>query len=116
MSSNDDDEDIVDGARDADLLSSIDVSGLSDKDKRQKLKMLMVNKRLDELIVVLDTCVADLQNDSKALSRVKTSLKTVQHLSKISERERQDFRLYIEEIRYIARKQEPGKSFEASKK
>jgi len=54
--------------------------------------------------------------DSKALSKVKNSLKTVQHLSKISERERQDFRLYIEDTRYIANKKTPGQSFEASKK
>ena len=42
-----------------------------------KLKMVMVNKRLDDLIEVLDNAVADLQSDSKALSKVKNSLKTV---------------------------------------
>lgn len=57
-----------------------------------------------------------MQSDSKALSKVKNSLKTVQHLSRISEQERQDFRLYIEEVRYIANKKTPGQSFEASKK
>ena len=90
MSSNEEDDDFLQGTKecDNDLLQSIDLSGLNDKEKRAKLKMAMVNKRLEELITVLDTCVADLQSDSKALSRVKTSLKTVQHLSKISERER----------------------------
>lgn len=43
-----------------DFLENIDTTGLSEKDKRAKLKMAMVNKRLDELITVLDTCVADL--------------------------------------------------------
>ena len=38
---------------------------------------MMVNKRLDDLIEVLDQSVADLQQDSKALSKVKNSLKTV---------------------------------------
>lgn len=41
------------------------------------MKMAMVNKRLDELIEVLDLCAADLQADSKALSKLKNSLKTV---------------------------------------
>ena len=89
---------------------------MSDKEKKSKMKMAMVNRRVDELIEVLDQCVADLQADSKSLSKVKNCLKTIQHLSKISERERQDFRLYIEETRYIANKHMPGKSFEASKK
>ena len=76
----------------------------------------MINKRVDELIEVLDQCIADLQSDSKALNKLKNSLKTVQHLSKISERERQDFRLYIEQISYIANRNVPGRAFEASKK
>lgn len=74
MSSNDEDEDIMAGVKDkdnCDLISSLDMTGLSEKEKRSKLKMVMVNKRLDELITVLDTCSADLQSDSKALSRVK---------------------------------------------
>jgi hypothetical protein len=49
-----------------------------------------------------------MQNDSKALSKVKNALKTVQHLSKISEKERQDFCLYIEEVKFIANKQVAG--------
>ena len=63
MSSNDEDEDIMAGVKDkdnCDLISSLDMTGLSEKEKRSKLKMVMVNKRLDELITVLDTCSADL--------------------------------------------------------
>lgn len=37
----------------------------------------MINTRLDNLIEVLDMCVADMRSDSKALSKVKNSLKTV---------------------------------------
>ena len=76
----------------------------------------MINSRLDDLIEVLDQCVADMKSDSKALSKVKNALKTVQHLSKITEKEQQDFCLYIEEVRYIANKQIPGQSYEATKK
>lgn len=47
----------------------------------------MINGRLDHLIEVLDQCVADMKQDSKSLSKVKNSLKTVQQLSKISEKE-----------------------------
>jgi len=50
---------------------------LSDREKRQKLKVMMVNKRLEDLIEVLDQAVADMQTDSKALAKVKNSLKTV---------------------------------------
>lgn len=57
-----------------------------------------------------------MQSDSKALSKVKNALKTVQHLSKISEKERQDFCLYIEEVRFIANKQQAGQSYEATKR
>ena len=60
------------------FLESIDCTGLSESEKKNKLKMAMVNKRLDDLIEVLDNAVADLQSDSKALSKVKNSLKTVQ--------------------------------------
>ena len=64
MSSDDEDDDVLGGINEkgdkGDFLSSIDTSGLSEKEKRAKLKMAMVNKRLDELITVLDTCVADL--------------------------------------------------------
>ena len=78
----DDDEDILGRAKDDkekhSYLNSVDTHGLSDREKRAKLKMTMVNKRLDDLIEVLDNAVADLQADSKALSKVKNSLKTVQ--------------------------------------
>ena len=57
-----------------------------------------------------------MHQETKILSKLKNSLKTIQQLSKISEYERQDFRLYIEEIKYIANKHNPGKSYEASKK
>ena len=40
--------------------------------------------------------IAQEEGGSKALNKLKNSLKTVQHLGKITERERQDFRLYIE--------------------
>eukprot|EP00347_Sterkiella_histriomuscorum_P009407 403341333 len=89
---------------------------LTDKERKQRARVLMINKRVDELLEVLDQCIADMQSDSKALSKLKNSLKTVQHLSKITERERQDFRLYIEEVTYIANKNVPGRAFEASKK
>ncbi len=56
------------------------------------------------------------EGGSKALNKLKNSLKTVQHLGKISERERADFRLYIEQISYIANRNIPGRAFEASKK
>jgi len=56
---------------------------------------------VDELIEVLDVCIADLQQDSKALNKLKNSLKTVQHLTKISDEEKKDFRLYIEDTRYM---------------
>ena len=42
------------------MLKNIDLKGLNDKDKRAKLKVAMVNKRLEDLITVIDTCVADL--------------------------------------------------------
>lgn len=89
---------------------------MSDRERRAKIKMAMVNKRLDELIEVVDSCCADLQADSKTLSSLKNSLKTVQHLSRISEKERKDFRLYIEEMRFIANRKVGGESYEASKK
>ena len=62
MSSNEEDDDFMQASHgvDNDLLQSIDLNGLNDKQKRSKLKVAMVNKRLDELITVLDTCVADL--------------------------------------------------------
>lgn len=55
MSSNDDEDDIFninthDCKEKDDFLGSIDTSGLSEREKRAKLKMAMVNKRLDELI------------------------------------------------------------------
>lgn len=37
----------------------------------------MINKRMDELIEVLDQCIADLHADSKTLSKLKNSLKTI---------------------------------------
>ena len=82
MSSNgeEDDEDILGKKLDKEthtLLESIDTTGLSESERKSKLKMVMVNKRLDDLIEVLDNAVADLQSDSKALSKVKNSLKTV---------------------------------------
>ena len=115
MSSGDeggDDDDIFGQSKDDKekhtFLDSVDTSGLSEKEKRAKLKMAMVNKRLDDLIEVLDNAVADLQADSKALSKVKNSLKTVQQMSRLTDRERQDFRLYIEVIAFIANKKNPG--------
>lgn len=33
---------------------------LSEKERRQKAKMMMINKRVEELIEVLDVCIADL--------------------------------------------------------
>ena len=63
MSSNEEDDEILAGAQDknnSDLIGSLDMTGLSEKEKRSKLKMVMVNKRLDELITVLDNCSADL--------------------------------------------------------
>lgn len=64
MSSQDEDDDVLGGINEkgekGDFLSAIDTTGLSEKEKRAKLKMAMVNKRLEELITVLDTCVADL--------------------------------------------------------
>ena len=92
------------------------LTGLSDRERKDKLKMQMINSRLDELIEVMDQCAADMKQDSKALSKVKNSLKTVQHLSKITEKEQQDFCLYIEEIRYIANQKGQGQSYEATKK
>ena len=84
------------------------MTGLSERERKDRIKAKMINGRLDNLIEVLDQCAADMKQDSKALSKVKNALKTVQHLSKISEKEQQDFCLYIEEIRYIANKQTPG--------
>jgi hypothetical protein len=78
--------------------------------------MVMINKRMEELIEVLDQSIADLNQDAKFLGKLKNSLKTIQQLSKISLQERKDFRLYIEETKYIANKSMPGKSYEASKK
>ena len=92
------------------------LTGLSDRERKDKLKMQMINSRLDDLIEVMDQCAADMKQDSKALSKVKNSLKTVQHLSKITEKEQQDFCLYIEEIRYIANQKGQGQSYEATKK
>ena len=68
MSSNEEDDDdflFTGGKKDAiemqqSYLESVEAQGLSDKEKRQKLKMMMVNKRLDDLIEVLDQSVADL--------------------------------------------------------
>ena len=63
MSSNEEEDDVLAGTNEEsknEFLANIDTSGLSEKEKRTKLKMAMVNKRLDELITVLDTCVADL--------------------------------------------------------
>ncbi len=81
------------------------MTGFSERERKDIAKLKMINERLDGLVEVLDQCVADMQNDSKALSKVKNALKTVQHLSKISEKERQDFCLYIEEVKFIANKQ-----------
>jgi hypothetical protein len=57
--------------------------------------------------------IAQEEGGFKALNKLKNSLKTVQHLVKITERERQDFRLYIEQISYIANRNIPGRAFEA---
>ena len=37
-------------------------------------------------------------------------------MSRLTERERADFRLYIEVIAFIANKNNPGQSYESSKK
>lgn len=62
MSSGEEDDDLITGpdGKAHDFLENVDTTGLSEKEKRAKLKVAMVNKRLDDLIVVLDTCVADL--------------------------------------------------------
>ena len=61
---------------------------LTNEEKKQRARCICINKRVDELLEVLDQCIADSSSDSKALNKLKTSLKTVQHLSKITERER----------------------------
>jgi len=38
----------------ADQLGGDDCKGMTDRERRQKLKMMMINKRLDDLIEVLD--------------------------------------------------------------
>lgn len=73
MSSESDDED--------DLLDQLSMSTstkpTSHKDKKSKQKMIMINKRMDELMEVLDQCIADLHAESKILSKLKNALKTI---------------------------------------
>ena len=49
----------------------------SDRDTKSKQKLIMINKRMDELMEVLDQCIVDLHTESKALSKLKNSLKTI---------------------------------------
>lgn len=51
---------------------------MTERERKDKIKMQMINTRLDNLIEVMDMCVADMRADSKSLSKVKQSLKTVQ--------------------------------------
>jgi len=53
------------------------------------INVLLISEELDSLLVWYE-------GGPKAFNKLKNSLKTVQHLGKISEREREDFRLYIE--------------------
>jgi len=39
--------------------------------------MIMINKRMDELMEVLDQCIADLHAESKILGKLKNALKTI---------------------------------------
>ena len=80
MSSANEEDDFKDLLKDGltqSLEEQMQAKGMSDRERKSRMKMALVNKRLDELIEVLDACVADLHAESKALSKLKNSLKTV---------------------------------------